>query len=91
MELVHYLILAGAALLVVVALFPSLGARAASVVQPKPAAPLRSAFQELHDLAESRAYQQIEEEISSRKAVKLKSEIMDLFAPGGGGEKKPSG
>lgn len=81
MSLVHYLILAGAVLLVIVAVFPSFGSKAVAVTQPgKPNAPLRSAFQELRNAAESLAYQRLESEIAEKQAGKLKSEIQDLFA-----------
>jgi len=81
MGLVHYLILAGAVLLVIAAVFPSFGSKAvAAVRQSKPNAPLRTAFKELHDIAEGLAYQRIEAEIADRRAGKLKAEIQELFA-----------
>lgn len=86
METVHYLILGGAAALVAAILFPGFRSKAKAVVSeaiapaPSNQGPMRTAFRELHDIAEGLAYQRLETELADRKAAKLKSEIQEMFA-----------
>lgn len=88
METVHYLILGGAAALVAAILFPGFRSKAKAVVAeaiaPAPVAatgsPMRSAFRELHDIAEGLAYQRLEAEIADKRAGKIKAEIQEMFA-----------
>lgn len=86
METVHYLILGGAAALTLAILFPGFGAKAKSAVQTAVAAPpapgnsMRTAFRELHEIAETLAYQRLEAEAADKRAGKIRAEIQEMFA-----------
>lgn len=92
MNSIHYVILAGSALLLIVGIGAALGVGVPQSKPGKPAASFHDAIRGVFGAAEASAIDQIQKDMVDRKASALKAEFRELFAaaPVEGESKKPT-